>query len=92
MTATRYSTRHGSRGISDFTIRTETWREAYESCGACVEILIGYIHRRYLSYCDKDSQRLNKLWGWVDADFAADLDTRRSHTGYILMLNGGAVS
>jgi hypothetical protein len=35
---------------------------------------------------------LNKLWGWVDADFAADLDTRRSHTGYILMLNGGAVS
>jgi hypothetical protein len=24
---------------------------------------------------------------WVDADFAADLDTRRSHTGYVLMLN-----
>ncbi len=35
---------------------------------------------------------MNKLWGWVDADFAADLDTRRSHTGYILMLNRGAVS
>jgi hypothetical protein len=35
---------------------------------------------------------LNKLWGWVDTDFAADLDTRRSHTGYILILNGGAVS
>jgi hypothetical protein len=36
-------------------------------------------------YYGKDSQRLNKLWGWFDADFAADLDTRRSHTGYILM-------
>jgi hypothetical protein len=32
------------------------------------------------------------LIGWVDPDFAADLDTRRSHTGYILMLNWGAVS
>jgi hypothetical protein len=25
-------------------------------------------------------------------DWAADLDSRRSHTGYILMLSGGAVS
>jgi hypothetical protein len=48
MTATRYSTRHSSRSISTFTIRTTTWREAYESSGACVEILIGYIHRWYL--------------------------------------------
>ena len=34
----------------------------------------------------------NTIWGWVDSDWAADLDTRRSHTGYILMLSGGAVS
>ena len=34
----------------------------------------------------------NTLSGWVDADFAADLDTRRSHTGYLLILNGGPVS
>jgi len=27
----------------------------------------------------------------VDSDWAADLDSRRSHTGYILMLTGGAV-
>jgi len=27
-----------------------------------------------------------------NADFAADMDTRRSHTGYIIMLNGGPVS
>ena len=40
----------------------------------------------------RDGQELNTLWGWVDADYAADLNTRRSHTGYILMLNGGPVS
>ena len=32
------------------------------------------------------------LWGWVDSDWAADLDSRRSHTGYVLMLTGGAIS
>jgi hypothetical protein len=34
----------------------------------------------------------DQLWGWVDADWAGDLQTRRSHTGYVLMLNGGPVS
>ena len=34
----------------------------------------------------------NVLWGWVDADWAGDTDTRRSHTGYILMMNGGPIS
>ena len=32
------------------------------------------------------------LWGWVDSDWAADLDSRRSHTGYVLMMTGGTVS
>ncbi len=27
----------------------------------------------------------------MDSDWAADLDSRRSHTGYILMLTGGVV-
>jgi hypothetical protein len=26
------------------------------------------------------------LWGWVDSDWAADVDSHRSHTGYIIML------
>ena len=54
---------------------------------------------RYLSRTHTDGiffgtsdEKFNTLWGWVDADFAADLGTRRSHTGYILMLNGGGVS
>ena len=34
----------------------------------------------------------NELWGWVDAEWAGDTDTRRSHTGYIIMTNGGPIS
>ena len=30
--------------------------------------------------------------GLEDADFAAELDTRRSHTGYVIMMNGGPIS
>jgi len=40
----------------------------------------------------RGSRRVNELWGWVDADWAGDTDTRRSHTGYILMMNGGSIS
>jgi hypothetical protein len=42
---------------------------------------------------DNDSAHArNVLWGWVDSDWAADVETRHSHTGYIVMLNGGAIS
>ena len=29
----------------------------------------------------------NTIWGWVDSDWAADLDSRRSHTGYMMMMS-----
>lgn len=32
------------------------------------------------------------LGGWVDSDFAGDLDTRMSTTGYVFTLHGGAAS
>jgi hypothetical protein len=32
------------------------------------------------------------LFGWCDADFAGDLDTRKSTTGYVFTISGGAVS
>jgi len=34
----------------------------------------------------------NELRGWVDAEWDGDTDTRRSHTGYILMMNVGPFS
>ena len=34
----------------------------------------------------------NTLSGWVDSDFASDIDTRKSVTGYLMVLNGGPVS
>ena len=40
----------------------------------------------------RSSDMASVLWGWVDSDWAADLDSRRSHTGYVLMMTGGAVS
>jgi len=44
---------------------------------------------RYSRDCHENP---NVLRGWVDADWAGDTDTRRSHTGYILMMNGGPIS
>jgi len=38
------------------------------------------------------SRRINESWGWVDADWACDTETRPSHTGYILMMNSGLIS
>ena len=51
---------HGVFQISQFVQRPgEKHMRAAEHV---FEILIGYIHRRYLSDYDTDSQRLNKLW------------------------------
>lgn len=33
-----------------------------------------------------------KLSGFCDADYAGDIDTRKSTTGYVFVLNGGAIS
>jgi hypothetical protein len=50
------------------------------------------IHNGRNKDCMIEGRELNRLWGWVDADFAADLDTRRSHTGYVMMMNGWPIN
>jgi hypothetical protein len=42
-----------------------------------------------LMYGGKGKQDLT---GFVDSDFAGDVDSRKSTTGFVFMLNGGAVS
>jgi hypothetical protein len=59
------------------------------------ERALAYLRETYnegITYCDPGEDRRNKLTGWVDIDFAADPDTRKSMTGYLFSLNGGAVS
>ena len=60
---------------------------------AAEERALAYLRGTYtegITYCDPGEDRRNKLTGWVDSDFAAD--TRKSMTGYLFSLNGGAVS
>ncbi len=44
-----------------------------------------------LTYVDPGDKTKNKLFGWVDIDFGSDSDTRKSMTGYLMSLNGGAI-
>jgi len=37
-------------------------------------------------------QQTREMLGYVDADWTSDPDLRRSISGYVFMLNGGAVS
>jgi hypothetical protein len=57
--------------------------------------LLHYLHGtrdRGITYHGFDAHRINQLYGFVDADYAGDVETRRSCTGYALFLNSGVVS
>ena len=41
---------------------------------------------------DIAANRIDRMWGAVDASFAADPITRRSHSGFLIFNNGGAIS
>eukprot|EP00961_Rhodomonas_salina_P139344 1875187-Rhodomonas_salina.1 len=45
-----------------------------------------------ITYRQLDPARRNVLEGWVDSDYAADPDTRRSVTGYVMSMNGAPLS
>jgi hypothetical protein len=59
------------------------------------ERVLQYLRGTYdigITYSDPGEALRNKLGGWVDSDFAADPDTRRSVSGYILSMNGGPIA
>ena len=70
---------------------TRTYATAAERALAYVRGTRTY-HDQGLSYCDPGAENRNVLTGWVDSDFAADSDTRRSVTGYVMALNGATIS
>ena len=55
-------------------------------------LIVSPTYNEGITYCDPAEERRNKLTGWVDSDFAADPDTRKSMTGYLFSLNGRAIS
>ena len=58
----------------------------------CLRYLRGTVDYR-LTYIGKGrTEDVPPLIGYSDADWAGDLDTRRSTTGYLFRLSGGAVS
>ena len=62
---------------------------------AAAERVLAYLRGTYdqgITFCDPGKDRRNVLMGWVDSDFAADPDSRKSMTGYVFSLNGGAIS
>ncbi len=59
------------------------------------ERVLQYVRGNYdqrITFCELGAEVKNKLIGWVDSDFGSDPDTRKSMTGYLMSLNGGALS
>ncbi len=68
----------------------------YMSCPTSVHWLAAKGVLRYLAgtrdYCLIFSGSSLQLVGYCDADYAGDLDSRRSTTGYVFIMNGAAIS
>ncbi|UYV62737.1 hypothetical protein LAZ67_2001760 [Cordylochernes scorpioides] len=58
-----------------------------------VKKIFGYLKAtKNIGICFGGSSYTTSLIGFSDADFAGDLDTRKSTTGYVFMLNNGPIS
>jgi hypothetical protein len=57
--------------------------------------LLHYLHGTRdtgITHHENDEHGINKLYGFADADYAGDCNTRKSRSGYIMMMNSGAIS
>ena len=61
-----------------------------EHC-ATVKWVLRYL-RGTSDYCITYNSGCELVCGYVDSDFAGDLDKRRSTSGYVFTLTGGAIS
>jgi hypothetical protein len=61
----------------------------YENVKGSNLVLFALLH---LYCCWLMGNTTDGLLGHCDADYAGDIDTRRSTTGYVFMMNGGAIS
>ena len=77
------------------SIRTISRSSTCASCRAGIAICSGtYIRGFDQNRCKSlvSAETKNKLIGWVDSEFGSDPDTLKSMTGYLVSLNGGAIS
>ncbi len=57
--------------------------------------LLHYLHgtrSHGITYHGFNAHGINQLYAFMDADFAADPETRRSRTGFLVMCNSGAIA
>lgn len=57
--------------------------------------VLHYLHGtrdKGITYHKNDEHGINKLYGFVDADYAGEIEKRRSRTGYVMMMNSGCIS
>ena len=62
----------------------------YRSCKAIIRLLL-YLRHTQTRGIQFRGDELN-LFGYSDADWAGDLDTRRSTTGYVIYAAGGPIA
>ena len=84
MVSTRPNISHAVGVVSRFMAnpREEHWR--------AVKWVLRYL-RGTSDHCISFDGREGSVCGYVDADYAGDLDKRRSTTGYVFTLVGGAI-
>ncbi|UYV79406.1 hypothetical protein LAZ67_17002496, partial [Cordylochernes scorpioides] len=87
MTGTRHDIAYAVSRVSQFM------NNPGPSHWTAVKKIFGYLKAtKNIGICFGGSSCTTSLIGFSDADFAGDLDTRKSTTGFVFMLNNGPIS
>lgn len=79
-----FAVNHVSRFVNNFD----------ENHWNAVKKIIKYLKgtKNYRVLCRRSEEDSFQLTGWSDSNYASDIDTRRSTTGYLFLLNQGPIS